>query len=300
MTLITIVIAFALELLSSAPARARFDAWFERWRRRLESAFGDGALWNGTGGVLLTLALPLVAVGLLQGLLQGVWLGLLGLVFAILVLTYGLRYRGLDILVDRYGDAAESGDHDSAAAAARELLAIEEDRGADVRTMSEAVLIQANHRLFAVVFWFAVLGAIGAVLYRLTWQLAQLVPAQGAGPSPAFVGAARRLLGILDWIPVRLVGAGYALSGNFEDALHEWRMAPPGPDNWVEGNYDLLRRTGSAALQPERYAADEAGGAEEPTRYEPAMVRAARGLVLRTVVIWGIVIALMTLVGWSD
>jgi len=299
MTLISLVIAFALELLSAVPARERADAWFDRWRRRLERIFGDSTLWNGTGGVIAALALPVLVVALLQGMLEGVWLGLLGLVFAILVLTYAMRYRRLDTLVDRYADAVESGDHESAAEAARELLALEEDRSGDVRTMSEAVLIQANHRLFAVVFWFVVLGALGAALYRLTWQLAQLVPGSGQGPSSAFVGAARRLLGILDWIPVRLVAMSYALSGSFEDALHEWRSAPVAQDNWVEAHYDLLRHTGLAALQPDRYAREEAESGSEPA-FEPAMVRAARGLVLRTVMIWGIVIALMTLAGWSD
>ena len=300
MTLITIVIAFALELLSTAASGASVDRWFESWRQRLDRAFGDGALWNGTGGVLLVLALPVIVVALVQGFLHGVWLGLLGLVFAVVVLAYAMRYRRLDLLVDRYCDALASGDHDTAADAARELLALDEDRAADVRTMSEAVLLQANHRLFAVVFWFAVLGAVGAVLYRLTWQLAQRVPEGQHGLSTAFVGAARRLLGILDWIPVRLVAAGYALSGSFDDVLHEWRTAPMRSANWVEGNYELLRNAGTAALQPERYARDEGGDAPAGVDYEPAMVRAARGLVLRTVIIWGIVIALMTLAGWSD
>ena len=299
MTLITIVIAFALELLGMAPGRGRADGWFERWRRRLDGALAGGGVWDGTGGVLITLAVPLLVVGLLQAFLQGVWLGLLGLVFAVLVLGYSLRYRTLDTMVDRYCDALEAGDHEGAAAVARAFLALPEGAPVDVHTTSDAVLIQANHRLFAVVFWFAILGAVGAVLYRFTWHLAQLIPGEEHGPSTAYVGAARRLLGILDWIPVRLVGAGYALSGSFEDALHEWRTASVAPNNWVEGNYELLRRTGSAALQPERYARDE-GEPGATLLHEPSMVRAARGLVLRTIIIWGLLIALMTLAGWAD
>ena len=86
--------------------------------------------------------------------------------------------------------------------------------------------------MFATLFWFTVLpGPAGAVLYRAAALLADewRGDAKGADATPiaqaraAFGRPARRLLWLLDWVPVRLTALSFAIVGDFEDAVFCWR-----------------------------------------------------------------------------
>lgn len=68
-----------------------------------------------------------------------------------------------------------------------------------------------NGQLFAVIFWYLVLGPLGALLYRLC-SLSQKEEKMDA--------LARTLVGYLDWIPARLTALFYLLVGNFQRGFH--------------------------------------------------------------------------------
>lgn len=298
MTLIVLVIAFAIELLSDRVGQWRSDRWYQDFSRSIAAGFDRDSFWSGTGGVALVLAIPLLVVALLQGLLEGTWLGLLGLLFALFIVLYSFRFRALERALDRCCDALDGGDQAAARSAAAEIGA--DTEAADAPTaLSMAAMVQAQHRLFAVVFWFAVLGAVGALLYRLTWLLAQ--PREDAPETEpdVFRASARHLIAILDWVPLRLLALSYALAGSFEDAMHEWRSAPASDDDLFAANYDLLQSVAFGALRPDRYELDEDEALQVPGRVDVAMVRAARAIVMRSVMLWGIVIALFTLGGMA-
>ena len=298
MTLIVLVIAFAVELLSDRIDRWRSDQWFEDYARRIAARFDRHSFWNGPPGVALVLAAPVLGVALLQGLLEGAWLGLLGLLFALAVLLYSLRYQPLERALDRCCDALEAGDRESARSAAETLGTTAEGDQAPA-ALSTAVLVQSQHRLFAVVFWFAILGAVGAILYRLTWVLAQPRADQEELEPNAFRASARHLLAILDWVPLRLLALSYALAGSFEDAMHEWRAAPVAERDLFAANYELLEGVALGALRPDRYETDEEDLLEVPGRVDVATVHAARAIVMRSAMLWGIVVALFTLGGMA-
>lgn len=298
MTLIVLVIAFAIELLWERVQRWRSDRWFEDFSRSIAARFEGQSIWNGPAGVAAVLALPVLAVALLQSLLQGDWLGLLALLFGLAALLYSLRYQPLERALDRCCDALESGDRDSARQAAEELGAsVGEEDAADV--LSTAVLLQSHHRLFAVVFWFAILGAVGAVLYRLTWVLAQRRADEEETEPQMFRATARHLLAILDWVPIRLLALSYALAGSFDEALHEWGAAPAADNDLFDANYELLQGVALGALRPERYQDEDESMFQVPGRVDVSVVRAARSLVMRSAMLWGIVVALFTLGGMA-
>lgn len=298
MTLIVLVIAFAIELLSDRADRWRSDNWFADYSRGIAARFDPQSIWNGPAGVAAVLALPVLVVLLVQALLQDGLLGLLGLLFALGVLLYSLRYQGLDRALDRSCDALEAGDKESARVAAASLGA--DADGADVSgDLSTAVLLQSQHRLFAVLFWFAILGAVGAILYRLTWVLAQPRADQAETEPDAFRASARHLLAILDWVPLRLLALSYALAGSFDDAMHEWRTAPAAEHDLFAANYELLQSVSLGALRADRYEAEEDDVLQVPGRIDVSVVRAARAMVMRSVMVWGIVVALFTLGGMA-
>lgn len=74
-------------------------------------------------------------------------------------------------------------------------------------------LVQINSQLFAVLFWYIVLGPIAALVYRFTSQCQE----------QALVKKEATLLtGILDWLPARMTALLYLLVGNFQPGLKQF------------------------------------------------------------------------------
>jgi cobalamin biosynthesis protein CobD/CbiB len=107
---------------------------------------------------------------------------------------------------------------------------------------------------------------------------------------------------VIDWIPVRLTAAGFAIVGNFEDATYCWRgvtAAGTGGDTrallLAAGGGALGLRVADPALE-QRWA--EAGFEAPGVDPEPASLHAASGLVWRSVVLWIALFALITISAW--
>jgi AmpE protein len=287
MTLISALLGIAADRLLPHLHEYRrygfFLAYTDWWRERLSAP-----AWDNIGGLIMML-LPLwLAVGLLQHWVSEWAFGLVGLLFYVAVLVYCLGPRDLAADADTYCRAHESGDNDLRWRAAGLLLRSAEARegsAESAREVSNAVLVEASDRLFAVLFWFALLGPLGAVMYRSVAVLYQDQREEGE-----FGDGVAWLHGILVWLPVRLLALGYALSGHFDAAVEGWRDIQRAAPQGSEGSLQLLSVTSAAAL----------GDVEPPGRRGGAeQVRAAMRLVWRTLAIWMVVIALLTLAGWT-
>ncbi|MEM9209496.1 MAG: regulatory signaling modulator protein AmpE, partial [Pseudomonadota bacterium] len=92
------------------------------------------------------------------------------LLIAIVVLFFSLGPKDIGEEVDDYCISLEKGDEELIRQTAKALLEDEpsDDRDTLVRDVEAAVCIQSNNRLFAVIFWFVLLGPIGAWSYRVT------------------------------------------------------------------------------------------------------------------------------------
>jgi len=88
-------------------------------------------------------------------------------------------------------------------------------------------LVSAHREFFGPVLAYLLLpGAIGPVAYRMVDLLARRWAQPGADDPHARVAA--RGLGIVDWIPLRVTAAGFAIAGDFEDSTYCWRSAIAG------------------------------------------------------------------------
>jgi membrane protein required for beta-lactamase induction len=167
--------------------------------------------------------------------------------------------------------------------------------------VEEAVCVQANNRLFAVIFWFVLLGPLGAWAYRVTDLIRRRAvfavarDEDSSGTAERLRDAATMLHGWLAWIPARLTAIGYATAGNFDAALGAWRApTEQQSDSHSEYSEHLLARVGVSAL------------ALGDDREEELVSRGVRGataanrLVFRLLAIWAVVIAAMTLYGWTQ
>src|SRR5690606_10622601 len=93
---------------------------------------------------------------------------------------------------------------------------------------------------YAVAFWFFLLGAPAALLYRLLqlYQEKQQTPASGLADMS-------RLLWLLEWLPVRLIGLLFCLVGNFATTFWVLKQAL---QDAVSSSADILSRCADAAL----------------------------------------------------
>ena len=255
--------------------------------------------WQGMGAVLLLVLPGTALIGLLQWAIGGWLFGLVGLLLAVIVLLFALGPLDVANSVDDYVEARRQGDGERSDYYYARLAGEQRPEGRDEEDerFARAVFCQANDHLFAALFWFCVLGPVGAALYRLVAEVA-LRPPEAVAARPPLTRAARDAIGILGWIPTRLLAIAYALVGNFEAAFRRLRSGSPPVADWLSANHALLSATGVAALR----ASEEPEGASPATASSDSAAadepNAARWLVVRAVILWLAVLALLTLAGW--
>jgi AmpE protein len=298
MSLIALILAFVLENGLTAVLHLREPRWLDRYCDWAERRLGGrGGAWLVVVAALLVL-LPVFPVAWVYTLLGSHLLGLLQLAFAVLVLLVSFGPRDLNDEVDDYLEALARGDREAAARCAKELLETDAaGRGAGLReAVEEAIFVQANNRIFGVMFWFIVLGPAGAWMFRVSDLMRRRVAFEAARRSspvtPGSFGAALTVVhGLLAWIPARLAAGTYALAGSFEDAVGNWRAAV---DRVGEGildrSEDLLARVGKGALQSSLAAV-------APDALDSAAAAGAWRIVSRAIWIWLAAVALLVLVG---
>ncbi|MHB1239378.1 MAG: regulatory signaling modulator protein AmpE [Gammaproteobacteria bacterium] len=288
MKLIAILIVLVLEYFLGHLQELRQPGWFLRYADEMRERFGSD--WGGPATVALVLVPALTVVVLLQALLGTVLFGLPGFVFAIGVLVYCIGPRDLEGDVQSYLDAREVGDEARAQHLAEAFLsgAVPTDPAQRDRALLGGVLEQANERVFGVFFWFVLLGAAGAAVFRMAALLQEQNERHvGAG----YQAAAGFFYELLAWIPARLLVLGYALSGSFDGAYHGWRRASESQHEGVPVSAPgTLIYSGFGALDLD---------ADQPAGVEPADLANGLRLVRRALLIWLTVLALLTLAGWT-
>lgn len=279
MALISIILSLLLDRALRHLHDLRDLSWFEHYTRVVSNLVRFD---NGTLKLVLVLLLPLVITGVLQFVLAGVLFGVPGFVFGIIVLLFCLGPACLSSDIEAYLDARSLGDDDEAlhyagALTERAASTVPDQQTTDV---TRAILHVANERIFSVLFWFVLLGPVGAVAYRLSTNISKQ-----DGEIDAVTLDANLLQAILAWIPARLLATGYALTGHFDGAIRAYQNRPHEADLAL-ANYDVLVTTGLGALRG-REVTDEI-----------SCIQAARDLVMRAIMVWIAVLALLTLGGW--
>ncbi|MGB5246075.1 MAG: regulatory signaling modulator protein AmpE [Woeseia sp.] len=299
------LIALLIGLLIERLATQLFHLRELRWLDRIIDAGCDKILklanWPPLIPVLLLAILLVLPVFVVMLLLGDTLFGFPYLLLAIFVLFFSLGPKDIAEEVDDYCLAVEADDQERIAVTAKALLEKEvpEDAWQRISEVEQAVFVQANNRLFAVIFWFILLGPLGAWSYRVTDLIRRRAVFKAARHSDEeqpqqIVGAANSLHSWLAWVPARLTACGYALAGSFDDAFASWRDSQAqNASSTGEKSDQLLARVGVASL------------ALAPLDDENETSRAIRGataanrLVFRLLLLWAVVIAAMTLYGWS-
>jgi adenosylcobinamide-phosphate synthase len=247
------------------------------------------------------------------------------LAFDVGLLYLTLGFRQFSHYFTDIRDALDRGDENAARAKLaewRHLDASELPRTEVLRHVIEHALLAAHRHVFGVFFWFVVLSAVGlgptgAVLYRMAefvsryWAYRQR--ALDAPANDTLLALARQLFGWIDHVPARLTAFGFAVVGNFEEAVGGWRRDA---GLWQHANEGIIlaaaagavgvRLGGAAApgVTPDRSktfttGADagtvDAVGSTGGALPQQGHLQSVVGLVWRSVVLWMLIVALLSL-----
>ncbi|MCD9088344.1 regulatory signaling modulator protein AmpE [Stenotrophomonas sp. SY1] len=290
-TLVAVIAALVLGHLAPSLMTALRDwRWYERWLAWLQAHAGQSA--SSRYGLALAIAPCVLLVASLQWLLDERLYGLPSLLFGVAVLALCWGPRDLDRDVEAVIDADDAGSRDVAIA---NMQSAGGSMRQDAPSLVEATVVDALRRWFAPLFWFLLLGPLGAVLYRLLALAVQ-------GPAATQVAAASReggsqVLALLEWPVAQLMTLTMALVGNFDTVFTTWRQS--GGNRWAL-ELGFLGRAARASVGVDLVEeADEARlEGLEPVDERYPELRDAMSLVWRMLLLWMALLALLVIAGW--
>jgi adenosylcobinamide-phosphate synthase len=243
----------------------------------------------------------------------------------VVVLYLTLGFRQFSHYFTDIRDALERGDDDHARRLLgqwRHLDASELPRTELLRHVLEHSLLAAHRHVFGVFFCFIVFSAIGlgpagAVAYRMAefasryWAFKSR--ALDAPANERLMRLSQRWFELIDHVPARLTAFGFAVVGNFEEAVNGWRNDA---GLWMHDNEGILlaaaagaigvRLGGQAApgVTPDRSKTFDSGsdaqvvgaiGSTAGLAPQAGHLQSVVGLVWRSVVLWLLLTALLSL-----
>jgi len=302
MNFVALLLGLGVERLLTNLFHLREFRWLDPAFDWLTERLRNGSRATAVIGVILFTAIAVLPVALVSIALSGALYQIPYFVLAVLVLLFSLGPRDLQTETDDYCAAVRTGNGEEASRVARELWEgdLQDAPEAHVGLLRRAVFIQANNRIFAVVFWFLLLGPTGAWLFRILDLMRRRLAFEYNRTehdfcNTALVWAVRSVHGVLAWLPARLVIVGYGLAGSFDGAVSAWRAYRRRNDEeFFRATNDLLDCVGNGAngSQPLESPLDDQ--AEAARLVGLAMELVARSLWL----IWCPAIAVLTLTDW--
>jgi AmpE protein len=240
--------------------------WLIHYASFIQRHFKMAAVIGSWPGILVIILPLAVIVGLMQVGLNHLYFGLPGWLFNTIVLLYCLDTQKVHAMIRQRWFK-------------KSAVTSADDVSHEINTSVSAgtALTYFNRDVFAVIFWFCILGAFGALLYRAVnvWRENAIVSDSALN---SYFPLLTIMTEIADWIPVRLLGLSLALMGDFSPTFHAWfnhLWAAPA------ANEALLQDCGKAALHKRNDTADEKEWLD---------------LGFKGLVTWLVILALMTIV----
>lgn len=320
MTLLSILAALILEQFRPLPVERVVRAPIARLAAFLEQRLNDGVRLHGGIAWSLGAALPAVLLLIAHAVLKEAQ-PLLALLVGVGVLYLTMGFRQFSHFFTDIHLALRTGEIEQA----RQILAEWRGQSGDRLTSSEIARLAieralplSNRHVFAPLLWFALLGPAGALLYRLaqlldeSWRNPVHSKPNGLVELGEFGWVAHQAFAALNWLPIRITAAGFAIAGDFEDAVNCWRTQAA---RWPDKADGILLASGAGALGvrlgmpvhglpqgPDTDSKLEAAS-ERPELglgddADPDFMQSTIGLVWRSLVLGLAVLALVQVSGW--
>jgi len=239
----------------------RNQAWLQLLDSRLQNfSLFKKPLATPYGRAALLVGLPVALVLFIQVLLHDAWLLEIPFYAAALWFSLGPNDLGREI----------------EAALAKHRQHATDGRG-DFRPIMQRAFTGANDALLAPLFWFALLGPVGAFAYR--WYAHWMDDEYSSDNSLLSTAWT-----YINWIPVRLTLLCFAIAGNFDAVAAAWKNTETEEAD-ISSSSELLASAGIAALEQ-----------AAPRSHSEIDVEDAMALVWRSLTLWMALYALISMI----
>ncbi|MET1255370.1 regulatory signaling modulator protein AmpE [Aliikangiella maris] len=280
MTLISVLLVFALEFYFKWGSKYRKFNWFEQYQSKIVQALGEQSFFYGWTKVWIVLLLPVLLLYLFINLFDGGLYALIMFIMSCGVLFLSLGPKPLNETFNAYFLALDRGDSEAA------FLCLKQESLLDglpqseelVRDATRAILTESQSRYFGVLFWFIFLGPFGALIYRLAHEYRKLCLLAEDETQTDLIA---KVLHWFDWAPARLTSILFLLGGDFVNGFN--RVRDYFTDTTASSRL-IICETGMAALNADMRASN--GDVQEN--------KDALAMVDRTVIIYLVVTAALT------
>ena len=283
MGLISLLIALAAENKLTAKVW-QFNFYYNLYIGLLNKAKFSSTAWSSNSIVVFVVLLPVLVVYSIDHFLNE---ALLSFVFSTLILVVCFGCAAARACYKAYLSAAFEGDqvscdiHEQQLRAGRNCEASDDTEGC---LSFGQTLMWINYRYyFAIMLFFIVFGAAGAVFYRLLVTVAEKRETEGDSFSDKNVQFANHLLFYIEWLPVRIASLGYMFVGHFGKAMPIWL------ENLFDVDMKPQQFLAKVSKASEDFMIDDADCTAEPC----LLVRLAK----RNMLLFLAITALMTLSG---
>lgn len=324
MSFFAVLFALLIEQFKPLPSYNPVHDGLSGWARWVGRNFDAGGDPHARVVWAISVVGPAALAGLAYVALNN-YSTVLGVGWDVLVLYLTLGFRQFSHHFTDIRDALDQGREDRA----RELLAqwrhvdaSDLPRSEMLRHVIEYSLLAAHRHVFGVFFWFVVLstmglGPMGAVLYRMAEFMSRYWAYKshttGTATHGRLLELSARLFMWMDHVPARLTAFGFAVVGNFEEAVESWRRHA---SLWKHPNEGIVlaaaagalgvqlggREAPAAGLDVTRTFTEgdgaEAGAASGSTGGIPPQMDHLRNvvaLIWRSMVLWMLLLALLSL-----
>ena len=318
MSFLALLLALLIEQARPLAERNPIHDAMRRYARWMQRTLDAGLTGHAVSAWLLSVVGPAVLACVVHWVLMSVLGWPVAMLWSVALLYPTLGFRQFSHHFTDIRDALDSGDETRA----RELLADWKHVDASllprheiVRHVIEHSAVAAHRHVFGVLAWFSVLAALGlgpagAVLYRMAEYASRLWREVGVHRDGSPLASeelsrwAAQAWRVIDWVPARLTALSFAVVGNFEEAIDCWRThAQQFPDDndgvvlAATSGAVNVRLGGEGLLGTQALSDDESLDSPSTPGREPELAhfRSIVGLVWRTVVMWLVLLALLTL-----
>ncbi len=306
MSLLIIIFALLLEQLRPLASRNSLNGWLKSYVGFFQLKLDGGERKHGQIALILALSIPLL-ISIFLYLFLAKQMPVIAWAFCVFVLYLTMGFRQFSHYFTDIHKALRDNDLQKA----RNLLAVWRNEPCDeldaeevIRLTLEEALLATHRNVFAVVVWFVIffqlgLGPSGAILYRLARFIKTRWAPEIIKDKSDFGEFSALVYHWIEWLPLRMTAATFAIVGNFEDAVYCWRTQSA---SWQDPEAGIVLASGAGALgvrlgMPVKQLESSAERPEMGTgdMADIDFMQSAVGLVWRAMVFWLILLLLLTL-----
>ena len=268
MTLLSIVLALILSAHSGANIQNVLPTLFEKYLNVLIHRFSTR--W--------TLFFFVVPVAFLVLLIQWFFIeepGLVALLFGALILTNCINYGELASFSKNLAIASKAQDRNTIQSIANNLGVADDNQG----RLQQALLTTSFSQLFLPLFWFSILGPLGAILC-LQFELASAkLKSSSFNRGTIEFPPYQKFL----WLPARFLILSFALLTDFDEVMKQYRTVAEQKNISTKG---LIGETTVIAL-------DKSCASKE-------LHSTALTIIKKTLILWLALLAILTIGSWIN